>query len=444
MRIASCFLFLALGSLSAWADPPAAPDATSPPAAPVSLTLDQALRRAIEANPVLAQARLEVAAQTQQKKAVLASILPHIGVSANGTRNTEEITFGSNGDSRTILPRNDWASRLTLTQPIYAGNRERKAYNQAKIGILNAEQTSLGTRDALMLNVIADYFSVLEGEELIEVEQKNLGLAEQRRKQAQDLYEAGEITKVEVLRAETDIKGSQRQLAAARQMREAAVGRLRLDLAVEGPIAVSDPGSTFPDLPARETLQAEAESSRPELVKAANDVLIAQLEVGKQSGARLPVVSAEGGWLKQRSTFPSDSYGYFKLNFSVPLFDAGEISAKVAAAKERLHQAELKVQQVKQQVREEVHQAYSDLETARANLALAQEQLAAAEAEYAQASELKRAEEITALESEAAEASLADARRAVASSRLDARLAELRVWSTAGRLQQAVLPEEVR
>ncbi len=436
MRIAPRLIFLALAALPAWAESPAAPQ---------TFTLDQALKRALEANPVFAQAQTEIEAQTQQKKAILSSILPHIQVSANATRNTQDVTFGTdNGESRTILPRDDWSSRVTLTQPVYAGMRERKAYDQAKLGIENARQAAFSTRDALLLNVVADYFAVLEGEELIDVERKNLALAEQRRKQAQDLYEAGEITKVEVLRADTDIKTSQRQIAAAQQLREAAVGRLRLDLAVEGPIAVADPGAAFPALPPREALQADAETGRPEIAKALNDVAIAKLEVGKQTGFRLPVVTAEGGWLKQRSTFPSDSYGYFKLNFSVPLFDAGEISARVAAAKEKLHQAELRVQQLKQQVREEVHQAFSDLETARANLALAQEQLTAAEAEYEQASELKRAEEITALESEAAEASLANARRAVATSRLDARLAELRVWSAAGRLPQAVLPEEVR
>lgn len=454
MRIASCLTLLALASFPAWADPPSTAETgtsgstTNPaPVATVSspLTLDEALKRALSANPALARANVEIDAATAQKRAILATILPHIGVSAAGTRNTEEVTFGTEGEeSRTILPRNDWTSRVTLTQPIYAGNRERRAYDQSKIAIDNARQQSLSTRDLLLLNVVADFFGVLEADERIDVETKNLGLAEQRRKQANDLFEAGEITNVEVLRADTDIKAAQRQIAAARQRREAAVGRLRIDMAVEGPITVADPGPTFPALPPREALLADAEATRPELAQAKNDLEIARLEVAKQSGARLPVVSAEGGWLKQRSTFPSDSYGYFKLNFSVPLFDAGEITAKVRVAKERQRQAELRVEQIRQQIREEVHQALSDLEATRADLSLAQEQLKAAEAEYAQSSELKRAEEITALESEAAETELAEARRAVASSRLDARLAEIRVWSAAGRLQQAVLPEEVR
>ena len=47
-------------------------------------------------------------------------------------------------------------------------------------------------------------------------------------------------------------------------------------------------------------------------------------------------------------------------------------------------------------------------------------------------------------EAEAAETSLAEARRAVATGELDRSLAELRVWSAAGLLKKTLLPEDVR
>jgi outer membrane protein TolC len=117
------------------------------------------------------------------------------------------------------------------------------------------------------------------------------------------------------------------------------------------------------------------------------------------------------------------------------------VGARVALAKERLRQAEVRLAELRQAVREDVHQSLVDLATSEANLGLAGEQLAAAEAEHAQASELYRAQEIIALEAEAAEVSLADARRAVTASRLDLRLAQLRVLAAAGLLKQAALPE---
>jgi outer membrane protein TolC len=80
----------------------------------------------------------------------------------------------------------------------------------------------------------------------------------------------------------------------------------------------------------------------------------------------------------------------------------------------------------------------SDLKAAQTTLQLASEQMTAAEAEYAQAFELYRAQEMTALDLAASEQSLADARRAVATETLNKNLAQLRVWYAAGAIKDAV------
>jgi outer membrane protein TolC len=95
-------------------------------------------------------------------------------------------------------------------------------------------------------------------------------------------------------------------------------------------------------------------------------------------------------------------------------------------------------------VREDVRRALVDLNAAEASLALAKDQLTASEAEHAQALDLYRAQETTALDLASAEASLADARRAVATSGLDRDLAELRVWAAAGLLKKTVFEESAR
>ena len=382
-----------------------------------------------------------------QRRTLLASVLPKVNVSGATTQNSEEVSFGSDSDSRVILPGTDWNYRLTLTQPIYAGSRERRALQQARLNTDIARQGVLSAEDQVLAGVIADYLSVLEGESLLAVEQRNLDLARNRQKQANDLYEAGETTRVEVLRAESDIKAAERRITAARQLRDAAESRLRLDLSIDGsvaPIQVSEPGPLFPQLPPETALYTEAERLRPEVSQAQTNVEIARLEVLKQKGALLPVVAAEGGWINQRSSFPSDRYGYLTLRVNVPVYQGGEVKARTAVAQERQRQAELALEQTRQTVREQVRLALLDLQTADANLRLAREQLTAAEAEYQQASELYQAQEITALESEAAETSLAEARRAVATGELDRAVAELRVWSAAGLLKQTLLPEDAR
>ena len=435
-------LLMAAVSMPAWGQAGPAP-ADKPGQV---LTLPDAVRRALAANLSLQRSRSEVSASDLQRRSIIAAVLPKVSLLGTTTQNSEEVSFGTNGDSRTILPSSDWSYRLTFTQPIYAGLREKRALQQARLGVDTARQGVLSVEDQVLTATVAQYLGVLEGESLLDVEQRNLDLARWRHKQAQDLFEAGEITRVEVLRAESDIKEAERRIAAAKQLRDTAESRLRLVLGLggtAGSLQVADPGSLFPQLPPEQALVTEAERLRPEVAQAATALEIARLEVLKQRGALLPVVSAEGGWINQRSTFPSDEYGFVTLRMSLPLYQGGEVAAKTAQAKERHHQAELQLEEVKQTVREEVRLALLDLQTADANLRLAREQLSAAEAEYEQASELYRAQEITALEAEAAETSLADARRAVATGELDRSLAELQVWSTAGLLKKTLIPEEI-
>lgn len=447
MRPRSLLLLLALVAIPAWGQQTGTTPATSPVAqAPgEALTLSEAIRRGLEANISLRRSRADVSVADLQRRTLLASVLPKVSILGNATRNSEEVSFGSDDDSTVILPANDWSYRLSVTQPIYAGFRERRALQQARLNVESARQGILDVEDQVLTSVVAEYLGVLEGESLLDVEQRNLLLARNRQKQAQDLYEAGEITRVEVLRAESDIKAAERRIASAQQLRDAAQSRLRLILALDGgPLRVAEPGELFPQLPPEQALITEAENVRPEVAQARTALEIARLEVVKQQGARLPTVAAEGGWINQRSSFPTDQYGFLTLNVNVPLYQGGEVAARIATARERLNQAQLVLEEVEQAVREEVRLALLDLQTADANLRLAREQLAASEAEYEQASELYSAQEITALESEAAETSLAEARRAVATGELDRSLAELRVWSAAGLLKKTLLPEDVR
>ena len=248
-----------------------------------------------------------------------------------------------------------------------------------------------------------------------------------------------------VLRAETDTKAAERALAAAAQNRDLASSRLRLDLALDEPAAaslkVAAPDLKFPPLPPAETLVAQAQASHPAIQRADLALQIAQLETSKQGAARLPTVRAEGNVLRQRTSFPADQTAALTIRLTMPIFDSGEISAKVAVAREQQRQAEIALAEARRQVREDVLQALLNLRTAEKDLALAREQLAAAEAEYNQSFELYRAEEATSLDLQTSEAALASSRRAVANGTVNRDLAELNVWSAAGTLKTLILTE---
>jgi len=405
--------------------------------APQVLTFGQALARALQVNNTVEGSRLDIQVAEANRQQLLSNVLPRITASGSATRNSTAVTFGSGADERTILAQNDWAYRVILSQPVFAGRRELRAYSQSKLGIENARQASLGTEDAVLLRVASNYLALVNGDARIAVEQKNIDLAEKRRTQADAFYQAGEVTKVDVLRAETAIKAAQRALALAQQAREGAAGRLRVDLDLAGPIVVAPPERSLPPVPDESALVERAEAGRPDVALAANNVQIAKLEVQKQRGFWLPTVTFDGGWINQKAQFPSPQYTYGALRFNVPILQSGEVEARVAAAKEVELKARLALDTVKTEAREDVHQAIVDLETAETALNLSNDQLAAAEAEYKQEFELYRAQEATSLDLASSEQSLADARRAVNESSLNRDLAELRVWYSAGAMKAA-------
>jgi outer membrane protein len=413
-----------------------APEATGT----TRLTFAEAINRALAVNNTVERSRADITAAEANRKFLLSNVLPRINASGAGTRNSTNVTFstGAGSEPRTILAQNDWNYRVVLSQPVYAGRRELRAYSQAKIGVENAREAELGTEDAVLLRVASNYLALVNADARIDIERRNIDIAEQQRKQAQAFYEAGETTRVDVLRAETGLKAAQRALAIAQQARDNAVSRLRADLDLNSNIEAASPDRSMPALPSEASLVARAETERPDIVLASNNLRIAQLEIQKQRGFWLPTVTFDGGYIQQKAQFPVSKYSYGALRFNIPILQSGEVEARVAGAKARELQAQLDLDTAKTNAREDVRTASADLRSAETTLALAKEQLAAAEAEYTQVAELYRAQEATSLDVESGEASFAEARRAVAEDTLNRDLAELRVWYATGAIKPAL------
>lgn len=195
-----------------------------------------------------------------------------------------------------------------------------------------------------------------------------------------------------------------------------------------------DPASFAAPLPTEAALVTVALERRSDVLAARNDLASAALEVRKQRGAYLPVVTFDASYLEQKSPFPADAYGSASINLSLPLFNSGETAAKVRAASQREVQARLALEATEQLLREEIRRALLDLDTAETSLTLAREQEVAAAAEHAETFALYQAQESTALEVRQAESSLAEARRALIESSLERDLARARVWHAAGSL----------
>jgi outer membrane protein TolC len=433
-RLWVTFLGLLLTTPASWGQ-------QSTPAAREALSFDQALRRALDANARVGRARAEVGAADAQRRTALSYIMPRLSATSGLIRNSREVVFGGTDFSRVILPQDDWNVRLLLSQPVFAGLREKRAYQQAKEGVRSAEQGVRATEDDVLLRTAADYIAAVGGDALVKVEEQTLALARDRLREARDFFEAGETTKVDVLRAESAVAAAERRVALAHRDHEAALGQLRIDLNQDGEFQVSEPELSLPARPDEALLLQRAEDTRGDVAQARSTLRIAQLEVAKQKGAYLPVVTADAGYVWQKTAFPTDRYGYAALRFNVPIWQSGEVGSRVNFARERERQARLSLEEAVRSAHEDVRRALLDLQTAATSLSLSEEQLRAAEAEYEQVSDLYRSQEATSLDIQSSETNLNDARRAVVVSRLARLLADLGVYYAAGDLKSAVLKE---
>jgi outer membrane protein TolC len=415
---------------------------TSNLAAQSTITFQQALELAIGQNPTVGRSRSEIAEAEAQSRMLRSYLFPRVALTGSAIRNAEEVAFDFGETRVAVLPHNDWNYRLALQQPIYAGGRSERTYRQALLAVDGAREGTRATEDAILLRTASNYLGVIVADALIDVEERNLSLTERRRRQAVDFFEAGEVTRVDVLRADTALKAAQRRLAAAVQMRENAASRLRVDVALDDAVAVAPARIELPPLPPAAELIARAEAARPEIRRADIGVRSAGLEIQKQRGKYLPVITAEASMSQQRVAFPYDQNAAVALHVSIPIWQSGEVGAAVAVAREDERQAVLMRDEWRREVREQVQLALIDLRSAGTQLALAREQLTAATAEYEQTFELYQVQEATSLDVDAAESALAEARRAVAESEVERQLAELRVWYSAGSLKNVLLPQE--
>ena len=263
-----------------------------------------------------------------------------------------------------------------MQQPVFAGLREQRAYQQAKEGVRAAEQGVRATEDRILLRTASDYIQVVGGDALVKVEEQTLALARDRLREARDFFEAGETTRVDVLRAESAVKAAERRIALARRDRgrrpRPAAHRPEPRRRLRGRRAEPRPPG-----PARRGAPPAAGrgDARPTSRRRRAPCASRSSRSSKQKGAYLPTVTADAGYVWQKTAFPTDRYGYAALRFVVPIWQSGEIGARVAFARERERQAQLALEEQLRTVQEDVRRALLDLETATTSLALSEDQL---------------------------------------------------------------------
>ncbi|HEY2904298.1 MAG TPA: TolC family protein [Vicinamibacterales bacterium] len=339
----------------------------------ISLTLDDALQRAVEHNPDLAIVKLatevEAAQVGESRTAYTPMFSTTLGRSSNATPPTDFL-LGTQGidtrdwfsstrlRQRVPLGNGTWslswdAARTTSNSPLNSFNpsvasgfllaysqpllRDRKidaARVQYVIAKRNEASSDLRFRESVVQTVAAvkqAYWTLKALRANVEVQQRSLELAEQLERENAVRVRVGQSPPIDLVQVQTEAAQRRENLISARAAADDSEDRLRRlimdpnDASFwHATLDVVDEPAGPSELPDLDAVVAKAQSERYDIARARNDVSNAATNVEFHSNQRLPDVRLEtsyagaglgGGQLLRTGAFPGVVSGTLNSGF---------------------------------------------------------------------------------------------------------------------------------
>ncbi len=385
--------------LAVWLVPPEARSQAAapaqPPPSPVAgrvLTLQEAIKIALETQPDI-QARLfDYAAAQQRVIEALSNILPQMGGSWTANRQRSELfsaAFGGTSAAPRPLYSTNQTAQVTLSQILFDFGKTFAATDvakaQAEVVRLDAETQ----KNQVILNVKQAYFNLLLGKRLVAVNEEAMARAQLNLRSAKGFFEVGTRPKIDVVRAEVDVANAQVTLIQARNATSLARVALNtaMGIAVNTPTQVEDILKYEPYPVDESQLIAEALRQRPEYLRVNEIVTSAEASVRQAFRNFFPDISGVGsfGGTFRSPRSPTDDLAQtwqlgVTLNWTI--FDGGNKVARYQEVKKTLESARSQVKSLELSVSQEVVQAGLNLNAAKEQIDAAQKAVESAQENF--------------------------------------------------------------
>jgi len=329
-------------------------------------SLKESLEHTYRTNPILQASRAELRSVNEGVPQALSGWRPTVSLTGSaGQEYTDQDQPTSQSESST--PRN---VELSLRQPLYTGGRTVSATERAEFDVL-AQRARLKAveQDTLFDGAVA-YFDVWRDQSVLRLNINNERVLTRQLEATQDRFDVGEVTR-------TDVAQSESRLATATADRTAAEGDLAASRATFKRVVglesseLKEPPSVKGLPETREEVIERSIADDPRVVAANFDQLSAERQVREILGELLPEVSLNGNLEHQDETAGEDfrsKSASITAEVSVPLYQQGQVSSRVRAAKQTQSQRRLEVDAARLQAVEDAIQAWENLVTARAQI----------------------------------------------------------------------------
>ncbi len=369
------------------------------------ITLDEAVKTALEKNNLLRAKREEVKEKFYDYRMAKARLLPRVDLFSEYNKTTDPpyaimnrmevkkldmmgTNFNDPGKSQLFK------TGLKVTVPIWLGGKLRTAVDLTKKEVKAAKEQLKKDENAVIYNVVRAYYSVLTAKAFVETAQLAVRDAEKHLKDAETVYKAGIGLKSDVLRAKVYLEQMEENLVKAKSNYSVALRALAVAMGEfpKGEISVEGDLTYKPFNFNLDELIETAIKNRPELkelkvrLSQTKDMeKLAKADFLPQVGAFGEVFSADdtAPWNKENSSWAVG------VRASINLFSGGEKLYRLR--KSRI--ARLKVKEYEERAKKgiafEVSKAYYNfisakkrVDLARAAIASAQESLRIVEKRY--------------------------------------------------------------
>jgi outer membrane protein TolC len=318
-----------------------------------ALTLDEAIRKALEANPAVRSALASQREADARRDQARAAFLPRVDFTEAWQRGDQPVfVFGSLLAQRRFTEENfaidalnhpdpltNYRMAFSVEQVVFDGMRSWSARDAAEFGQRLAALGARETAATLKTAATQAYGNVLMADAERRAARAAAESAEEDVKRVERRRDAGMATDADVLALQVYLaRVREREIAAATRD---TVARAKLNEVMGEPLdrafTLAPPVPAAEDLPSIDELETDARTNRPDLLMASVREQMAQSSVTGAKAGYYPQASVMGGYEWNGNTFsdraPSWNVGaYFRWNLFAGLGDAARVREARAAA----------------------------------------------------------------------------------------------------------------
>lgn len=419
-----------------------------------SQSIEQTLIHAYRNNPDLNAARAGVRIANEGVPAALSGYRPSVNATVTAAGQYSETAVGSStysgipvGIERAYrtMPR---AATLSVTQPLFDGNRTTNTVRQADQNVLLARETLRNTEQTVLLASATAHMNVLREQAVLDLRRRNVEVLREQLRATRDRFNVGEVTRTDVALAESalqaataTVSGAESDLANARavymQQVGIAPGRLTPARTIERLLPRNLDGAVI-----------AGQSEHPAIRGARHGADAQLLQVRIAESALYPTLGLSAAFTRAADQTP----GYQNLSASVgatltiPIFaNGGRDYATIRQAREAHGQRRIQIETAAASVRQAVTQSWAALAAARAQIQAAEVQVRAQEIAVNGIREEYKVGQRTIIDVLNATQNLTEARVALVRAQRDRVVMSYSVLAAMGRLsgQQIALRTEI-